>query len=362
MNSDNTGMQVSFISERGARNAHSKRPRIFHLESTAARSPSFAPHSRVTQTDFDYPSTPNADDEADLRQSVQSLASQATTASQASTISTLPRGRRREISATPRANTYPNPSLPRLDDLIASPDSVPEMRQASISRQHSRIRTSTSRSRSIVFLSIWTFVGVGRYIGVPLSQVVAVNSLYHTSSPARAWVADPVGHRLQDRALLAGPNTVTDTDVYAATLPDVAVAGRDDLNKSANHPSHPEFPEPEPQPIDYKRLIGRVSAWICVVFYLTSRMPQIWKNFRRRSVEGLSILLFVAAFHGNLFYVASILSSPLVQEEEGECDSAVARGDADESIRLLEREHTFPPRQRRNTRFRPHDSLPIMAV
>lgn len=29
------------------------------------------------------------------------------------------------------------------------------------------------------------------------------------------------------------------------------------------------------------------------------------------------MLLFIAAFHGNLFYVGSILTSPLVQEEEG---------------------------------------------
>lgn len=43
----------------------------------------------------------------------------------------------------------------------------------------------------------------------------------------------------------------------------------------------------------------------------------VGKNFQRRSCEGLSILLFIAAFHGNLFYVISILSSPLVQTEEG---------------------------------------------
>lgn len=41
------------------------------------------------------------------------------------------------------------------------------------------------------------------------------------------------------------------------------------------------------------------------------------KNYQRRSVEGLSILLFIAAFHGNLCYVLSVLSSPLVQTEEG---------------------------------------------
>ncbi|CAB4432990.1 unnamed protein product [Rhizophagus irregularis] len=37
--------------------------------------------------------------------------------------------------------------------------------------------------------------------------------------------------------------------------------------------------------------IGRIMAWICTVLYLTSRMPQIWKNYTRRSVEGLSVFM-----------------------------------------------------------------------
>jgi hypothetical protein len=28
----------------------------------------------------------------------------------------------------------------------------------------------------------------------------------------------------------------------------------------------------------YQRIVGRVSAWVCTTLYLTSRLPQIWKN------------------------------------------------------------------------------------
>ncbi|KAK8869742.1 hypothetical protein IAR55_000310 [Kwoniella newhampshirensis] len=67
-------------------------------------------------------------------------------------------------------------------------------------------------------------------------------------------------------------------------------------------------------PPDYtpsiERIIGRISAWTCTTLYLTSRLPQIWKNFQRKSVEGLSIMLFVMAFGGNITYVASILLNP----------------------------------------------------
>ncbi|KAG7092564.1 hypothetical protein E1B28_008912 [Marasmius oreades] len=58
------------------------------------------------------------------------------------------------------------------------------------------------------------------------------------------------------------------------------------------------------------RIIGRIFAWLCTTLYLTSRLPQIWKNFSRKSVEGLSVYLFIFAFLGNLFYVLSILSNP----------------------------------------------------
>ncbi|CAG8610935.1 33883_t:CDS:2, partial [Racocetra persica] len=59
--------------------------------------------------------------------------------------------------------------------------------------------------------------------------------------------------------------------------------------------------------------IGRIFAWTCTVLYLTSRMPQIWKNHKRKSVEGLSIFMFIFAALGNLTYTLSITSNPLAQ-------------------------------------------------
>ncbi|ORZ16205.1 PQ loop repeat-domain-containing protein [Absidia repens] len=56
--------------------------------------------------------------------------------------------------------------------------------------------------------------------------------------------------------------------------------------------------------------IGRFFAWLCTFLYLASRLPQIIKNFRRRSVEGLSMALFFFAACGNLTYVLSIFTNP----------------------------------------------------
>ena len=57
--------------------------------------------------------------------------------------------------------------------------------------------------------------------------------------------------------------------------------------------------------------IGRILSWISTFLYLISRLPQIYKNAMRRSTSGLSPVLFIAAFFGNLFYSSSILANPL---------------------------------------------------
>ncbi|MCJ1284043.1 hypothetical protein MMC26_003374 [Xylographa opegraphella] len=57
--------------------------------------------------------------------------------------------------------------------------------------------------------------------------------------------------------------------------------------------------------------LGRLLSWTSTLLYLGSRLPQLYKNHRRRSTTGLSPSLFVAAFFGNLFYACSLLANPL---------------------------------------------------
>lgn len=56
--------------------------------------------------------------------------------------------------------------------------------------------------------------------------------------------------------------------------------------------------------------IGRMFAWTCTTLYLLSRIPQLLKNRKRQSVEGLSASLFIFAVGGNLTYASSILTHP----------------------------------------------------
>jgi len=55
-----------------------------------------------------------------------------------------------------------------------------------------------------------------------------------------------------------------------------------------------------------REILVQVLGWICTVFYVGSRLPQIIKNFRRQSCEGLSIWMFVFAVLGNLLFSTSL--------------------------------------------------------
>lgn len=56
--------------------------------------------------------------------------------------------------------------------------------------------------------------------------------------------------------------------------------------------------------------IGMMISWSSTALYLGSRIPQLLKNYRRKSTSGLSPLLFACAFTGNVFYSASMLTNP----------------------------------------------------
>lgn len=56
--------------------------------------------------------------------------------------------------------------------------------------------------------------------------------------------------------------------------------------------------------------ISVVVVYFSMAMYLMSRVPQILHNFQRKSTTGVSILLFICAFMGNLTYTLSIVVAP----------------------------------------------------
>jgi solute carrier family 66 (lysosomal lysine-arginine transporter), member 1 len=73
-------------------------------------------------------------------------------------------------------------------------------------------------------------------------------------------------------------------------------------------PSIPEFD-----------VLGQVFGYLCAIFYLGSRIPQLLLNFRRKSTEGVSLLFFLFACIGNLTYVMSIFAYSPICRHPGHC-------------------------------------------
>lgn len=87
------------------------------------------------------------------------------------------------------------------------------------------------------------------------------------------------------------------------------------------HDSEP----PEPLEFDF---LGQVFGYLCAVFYLASRIPQILLNYRRKSTEGVSLLFFLFACIGNLTYDMSIFAynpENSCQRGPGRCEPEEAR-------------------------------------
>jgi len=72
---------------------------------------------------------------------------------------------------------------------------------------------------------------------------------------------------------------------------------------SAPLPFKPHSCDAAPSP----SLVGQILSWASCTIYLLSRIPQIIKNWRRQSVEGLSPILFACAVLGNTTYALGIV-------------------------------------------------------
>lgn len=165
---------------------------------------------------------------------------------------------------------------------------------------------ASRRSASLVFLGFWALFSVGTLVGNR-------SGLPSTSSVSVGRVLAPADSRppgALDLPKVIRSEYELEGSSWVEVLADTISTDGEDLP-----------PQGEGPPI--QQVIGRMSAWICAILYLTSRLPQIWKNFVRKSVEGLSMYLFLFAFLGNTFYVMSILTSPILSTPGPEASSYI---------------------------------------
>ncbi|KAG9093758.1 hypothetical protein FS749_013804, partial [Ceratobasidium sp. UAMH 11750] len=178
-----------------------------------------------------------------------------------------------------------------------------------VEERRRRVSQTRGRGASLVFLAVFGMWGVG--FGGNGGNVGSVGSrVGRVLGQPEAYVQNAVHPSVY---FAPAPKGVVQLQYVP---PSSGAQPRIESQENPSEPTPPTAPPPVPPPAgdepdrtSWTWVIGRISAWACTTLYLTSRMPQIWKNYTRQSVDGLSISLFVFAFLGNFFYVASILTS-----------------------------------------------------
>lgn len=140
-----------------------------------------------------------------------------------------------------------------------------EARQAnesSSSPWNRRNSRAGKKSATMVFLGTWALFGVGTFVGNKSNTHVG---RILPSSPARGHV---IPTAVTSSLIATKPWTLSDS------VPGLPVASEDqDLPSPMEHVVLLDDSKPS-----LERTIGRISAWLCTTLYLTSRLPQIWKN------------------------------------------------------------------------------------
>lgn len=98
---------------------------------------------------------------------------------------------------------------------------------------------------------------------------------------------------------------------YISSRASRSVEGLSSLKIYTSHPDASQDGAPQ------LHLWGQFFGYLCAVFYLGSRVPQIVLNHSRKSTEGVSVLFFIFCCIGNVTYALSIFAyEPRCADEE----------------------------------------------
>lgn len=135
-----------------------------------------------------------------------------------------------------------------------------EVRRAEDESQRRRSSRASRRGASMVFMGAWALFGVGTLVrngrGVVNESGLRVGRVLGDVEVPVATVSPLVPPPL---------------DEVAVPPPLVTLIFEQPI--SEDMPEHEHLPPPSTE-----RIIGRIFAWACTTLYLTSRLPQIWKN------------------------------------------------------------------------------------
>jgi hypothetical protein len=187
----------------------------------------------------------------------------------------------------------------------------PEQEETEVPTSARRSSRASRRGATMVFLSTWALFGIGtiasRGVVPSTSSSSSVGRLLfpNEGSLPVAVVPQSDSSPIWD-ALHVVPRAAYEKEFSAITLPPSEAEENGHIQLSTADQEH-DHPKEEP---DFERVLGRIFAWMCTTLYLTSRLPQIWKNVSLLvQLLSISYSIFPSMF-GNLSKYASRLPSP----------------------------------------------------
>lgn len=140
--------------------------------------------------------------------------------------------------------------------------------------------TSTRSSRAsrkgsnMVFLAVWALFGIGTLTGgrrgLPSDSLTKIGRVLST----RGHLENPIPIAFDGNGIYAKQVDEQDLSALAIEMPLPTP-----ISSIRRQPEDVPLPEEPSQ----QQVIGRIFAWLCTTLYLTSRLPQIWKNVRVRA-------------------------------------------------------------------------------
>jgi hypothetical protein len=126
--------------------------------------------------------------------------------------------------------------------------------------QRRRSSRASRRGVNMIFMGAWALFGIGTL------------GMHRYSAEIRTPLQPG---RVLSQSNLAPPSFLSPS--FSHESPPLATANVEFDTAHLEHTSQSEQPAHRPS---LERVIGRISAWTCATLYLTSRLPQIWKNVR----------------------------------------------------------------------------------
>lgn len=175
--------------------------------------------------------------------------------------------------AHPTLHMSPQPEFAEPESLgrgrSLSREAVPE-EDAPWSPSQRRSSRASRKGASMVFLGVWALFGVGTLLS---SQ----RGLPPTTALGRS------GRVLSRAETMQPPFNDNTPHVYVDTHPDYMDVDLPSMFEETEHTNYATAHQQQEHSIEF--IIGRISAWICTTLYLSSRLPQIWKNVSRHTVS-----------------------------------------------------------------------------